>query len=638
MRKNVMVKLLSAALAGAFLAACSGGGNPGTAFAPGFAPAAAKHTERKGKIVLRIKVPKKRVHRGRHVHFVSPATQSMKVDITNATTNPPTNIAEIVNLTPTSTGCTSTLTSTQCVLTVTLAPASNYNAEITTYDQTGANGNALSTGQDLAFTVSTGQANAINMTLSGIPTSIVVLPYSGTANTNVYGGIDLIGTAASKLLVEALDADGNIILGAGSPTIGATQKSGSLPLVVVTPAPNAANPNLISVTPPSAYSSSTATIEVTASYTGQPVDGCAQTGAVCYADVPVDMQQLMAVASGSKFTVFELGTQTALATVAPDGQINDVAFDSSGNLYVSECATCSESGSDAILRYAPPYTGSPVSITSGIDHPEGIAFDKNGVLYVANDVVLAGGSQDTIAVYDPPFNASSAPAKTYTNTVNQPEALAIDAAGDLFVSELTGNGGNGQVVGFSSGYSSGPPTYGAITSGITLTNSGVGSIALDASDNLYVASPTLNHITKYFGPLTTSSTAYTCSTCTLISGGTSSNPKTVTACGGCTGFTPTLIAALSSTGNAPDGYGFMVADQANNAVRQYTNATVPAFSRSITTNVVIPTGLLLDSSSNLYVANTGSAEVTQYDASGGYAYTQTVLSSFSAPTMMALLP
>ena len=634
------LKWVAALCAASLLAACSGSSQGSSALpgSPGMGSSNAKRPHEKAKIVLRIKVPKKRVERpGRRPRFISPSTQSMKLIITNTGFN----LGEVVNLTPTSTGCTSTLTSTLCQLTVSLAPANNYNATVTTYDQTGANGSELSTAQNISFNVVAGQANTINMTLSGVPAQIIALPASGASTSNVTGGIDLIGTASSKLLAEALDADGNLILGAGSPTYSVSRTSGAFNVTLTQP--TATSPNTFYVQPPSAFTSGTATLTITASYQGQATDGCAQSGAVCSASFTVDMQELIGVASATSIDVIEPSTGTVIATVTPPGFANAIAFDSAANLYVSNCGTnCGSTGGDSVLQYAPPYSGTPVAITlagvtgsTAVIHPEGLAFDSSGKLYVANDGVLVLGPTDSVSVYTPPFTAASTVTKVYTNTVNQPGALAIDGANDLFVADLTGNSGNGEVIGFTSAYSAGPPTYGPITSGVQ----GPVGIALDASANLYVASPTANHVTKYFGYNAVSGPgpAYTCTN--NCGGSIGTNPKTLTNCGGCVGgtYTPVAVTALATSGNIPLGYAIFVADKQNNAVYEYSGATSPGFTRSITSNVSTPESLLLDTSSNLYVGNNTGNSVTEY-TQPNYPFGGTLLSNFTAPIALAIVP
>lgn len=101
-----------------------------------------------------------------------------------------------------------------CAVTVSLLSGS-YDAAISTYD---AGNTKLSQGQFVGFTVIPGQANTIPLTLSGIPASLRVssgaLGVHGTQST----GSTLYGVAQQNLIVQALDADGNVIVGPGSPT------------------------------------------------------------------------------------------------------------------------------------------------------------------------------------------------------------------------------------------------------------------------------------------------------------------------------------------------------------------------------------------------------------------------------------
>lgn len=97
--------------------------------------------------------------------YLSPATQSITVDITG-----PTDITETQNLTVNPSGCTGSLASVICTLTVALAPCTDpptncYTASLTTYAQTGGAGNVLSSAQSIVFTVASGQNNSVNLSL-----------------------------------------------------------------------------------------------------------------------------------------------------------------------------------------------------------------------------------------------------------------------------------------------------------------------------------------------------------------------------------------------------------------------------------------------------------------------------------------
>ncbi len=100
-----------------------------------------------------------------------------------------------------------------------------------------------------------GQNNSLHFVLQGIPTGISVL---AAANQDVRGdqtgGFDLYGAYKAdgttilprKFTVVSTDADGNFIVGAGSPTLTVTSSNtGALSNGVV----SASNPNLFTVTP-----------------------------------------------------------------------------------------------------------------------------------------------------------------------------------------------------------------------------------------------------------------------------------------------------------------------------------------------------------------------------------------------------
>lgn len=627
--------VLAAALAASVLAGCAGGANAG--LTPQAAPAGRQASgHKKVKVVLRVRVPKKARRPHKHGRYVSPATQSVKVVITNA--SPPVDVVDVADLTPTSTGCSSTLADLLCELTVSLAPATGYAATVTTYDQTHGNGNVLSTGQNLDFDVTAGTNNEIDMTLSGVPASIVVLPGSGRSRLDENGSIDIIGTAASRLFVEALDADHQFIVGPGAPSFSVSQVSGFTTTIVQ---PGATTPNAFTVQPPPAYTSGKATFTVQAAF-ASGMDGCAQTGAVCSTSFSIAMLQVTAVANATSVYLYETASGSAIATVTAPGAVNGIAFDRSGNLYVSNCgANCGAGGSDALLEYAPPYTGSALSNANGIVHPEGVATDSSGNVYVANDPTLVAAGTDNVAVFAAGYKSTDAPAKTITNTINQPGALAIDPLNNLFVANVTGN----TITGYAQAYTSGVPTYSMTTAGHP------GPLAVDASGNVYAGVPSANEVQKFYGysAVQNGATPYSCtggSGAGQCGNGITVNPRNVstTLCNGCTVYTPASIVTLPTSGNSPYGYSFAVANSTLNSntsvynVYVYSNATnAPALSKTISSGVATPFAVALDGSNNLFVANNTANTVTKYNA-GSYSLAGTFTNSVAAPTTLAILP
>ena len=152
---------------------------------------------------------------------------------------------------------------------------------------------------------------------------------------------------------------------------------------------------------------------------------------------------------------------TASTLYIPEG----IAFDSHGNLWVAD------SDNSRILEFKPPfYTGESASIvigqtsfTSGsfgttastLNSPEGIAFDSAGNLWVAdsgnNRILeftannLITGASATNVIGQTSFNLGSS--GTTANTLHYPEGIAFGSAGNLWVADL----GNNRVLEFSAG-------------------------------------------------------------------------------------------------------------------------------------------------------------------------------------------
>ena len=121
-------------------------------------------------------------------------------------------------------------------------------------------------------------------------------------------------------------------------------------------------------------------------------------------------------------------------------------LDSHDNLLVADY-------NSAVTIYAPPYSGTPTVITSGLVAAAGLALDSTGNLFVGN----AGAN--TLLEYAPPYTA--APVTTTGNSVNGPYAIALDGAGNLF----SANGNVNTVTEYAPPYGGAPVA--TISSGIS---------------------------------------------------------------------------------------------------------------------------------------------------------------------------
>jgi hypothetical protein len=462
------------------LAGCTGAGSVLTPAHGADAPLA--HTG-KGTAAFTIKVPYGAKHAAgaRGPRYISPATESLGISITGTNGTPnPTNIPAYVNLTPTSAGCSSSLASTICTLALPL-PAGTYDASLSTYDQTGGAGNLLSQAQNVAFTVVTGTANTIPLTLGGIPKSVILTPFAPGYLRGGTGGLTLYGPGAQKLVVEALDADNNIIAGAGAPTLAVTPSvNGALTVT----GPTTAVTNVVTLQAPTSGSPAVVTprtllLAVTATPTSQ--SGAAQFTA----NIPLRIAHSALYVSLELANAVDVFYDGNVNGASPNFQItmdidepNDVAVDAAGTVYVTNGA------SSTVTEYPAGSTSPSVTISNGLNEPYGLAVDTAGTVYVANFNANA-----TVTEYPAGSTSSSSPSVTISNGLNYPAGVAVDAARTLYVANSQGSNVTEYPAGSSS--SSSP----SVTIGNELSSPA--GVAVDAAGTLYVADFSNNNVTEF---------------------------------------------------------------------------------------------------------------------------------------------
>lgn len=141
-----------------------------------------------------------------------------------------------------------------------------------------------------------------------------------------------------------------------------------------------------------------------------------------------------------------------------------LAFDSAGNLYAAN------QGNNTIAKFTPGGVGSTFA-TTGLNSPYGLAFDSMGNLFAANG--------ESIAKFTPGGAVS-----VFAGGLNRPYGLAFDSTGNLYVSSVTS-------------------TIEKFTSngvGTIFANSGLSTpvgLAFDSAGNLYAANNTSSSIEKF---------------------------------------------------------------------------------------------------------------------------------------------
>jgi sugar lactone lactonase YvrE len=195
------------------------------------------------------------------------------------------------------------------------------------------------------------------------------------------------------------------------------------------------------------------------------------------------------------------GTPTAgSATATTIGNVGGIAVDSSGNVYIAD------TGGSRVLKVTPSgqlsfYAGNgtsgaptPGSATSSdLGEPEQLAVDAAGDLFIADtgdNLVEKVTPSGTLSVFagNGAYGAP-APGAATSSPLDSPASVAVDAAGDLYIGNLSQNIDEVTPTGTLS-VIAGNDTYGAPTYGVPATSSDLGNpegIASTPSGRLYVA-------------------------------------------------------------------------------------------------------------------------------------------------------
>jgi sugar lactone lactonase YvrE len=353
----------------------------------------------KVKATIRIVIPKRRHHRRvlLHGHYISVSTRSIAIAVTPSAGGTAKNFN--ADLTPASNpDCLPSSSGTVCTLPLELA-AGNYTVTVATYDGLLAGGNApnnpptgnkLSAHQSVPLAVNLDKANALQVTLDGIPTGVALVPAAGSVLTgNDTSGFALARCSqpAQNVDVYGVDAGNNYILGPGAPTPSLTSNdTNNLP---VTATPEPATPSQFTLTPP-AYPTKSVVVQLTAGVTPEAGIGASSQSAQinvtigatsCYsiAEYSAPASSISGpngiAASGSNLwftidnSVAEITTAgVAVGTYSVGSSPNSLAFDGT-NMWV-----VNGGGAPGSVTELSP-SGATMGTYSVGNYPDGIAYD-----------------------------------------------------------------------------------------------------------------------------------------------------------------------------------------------------------------------------------------------------------------------
>ena len=455
-------------------------------------------------------------------------------------------------------------------------------------------------------------ADSRNQTIRKITPAGVVTTFAGT--TGVAGSADGTGTAAQFNLPAgiATDAAGNVyVADTGNQTIRRISPAG----VVVTLAGSAGVTGAVDGTGAGASFSGPNGLVVDASGNVFVVE---VGNSIVRRVTPTGVVTTFAGVAGA------IGSADGVGTAARFNGPSGIAIDGAGNLYVGD-------GKNGTLRAITPaavvttIAGTPGAIgaadgtgaAASFSTYTTVAATAGGTLYVADrdnfEVRTVSTTRVVVTLAGAPQVAGSADGVGSAARFTQPYGVAVDAAGTLYVADPGTSTirriASGNNVTTLAGLAGSPGVADGV--GPAARFGGVRGIAVGASGNLYVADFSNNTIRM----VTPAGAVTTLAGNPLIAGA-------VDATGSAATFNGPSAVAVDAAGNV------FVTDTINSTIRRVTPSGVvttfagiagvrgAADGNGTAATFNLPSGIAIDASGTLYVADTGNATIRRISSSG----------------------
>ena len=159
-----------------------------------------------------------------------------------------------------------------------------------------------------------------------------------------------------------------------------------------------------------------------------------------------------------------------------------VGYDSKGRIWAADSASSTVSVFSKDVTNSAPYTTIGGPRNTGLSSPSDVAVAADGTVFVANI-----NSVSSVRVFGAGRGGDIEPSRTIYEGINNPTSIAIDSKGLIYVANL--NGGAENISVYAANAESTTPPIRIIT-GPNTHLEGAMSLAIDSSDNLYVANPT----------------------------------------------------------------------------------------------------------------------------------------------------